>query len=154
GRRGYMEWTVRVEGTPAHSAEIFRDESGYGAALEAARVLDGFRTRLAGEANLTFNPALALGGTQDDPDAAAARGGPFDKANGTPERAVEAGARRALTPEQLARTGKVREEVVAASLPGTSRAISFEEGYPPLAPTDGNRRLLALYDQISRDLGA
>jgi len=154
GRRGYMEWTVRVEGTPAHSSQIFRDEIGYGAVFEAARVLDGFRTRLAGEANLTFNPALALGGTQVDHDAAAARGGAFGKANVIAEHALVTGDLRALTPEQFARTRKVMEEVVAASLPGTSSAISFEEGYPPLAPTDGNRRLLALYDQISRDLGA
>ncbi|MGH8168755.1 MAG: M20/M25/M40 family metallo-hydrolase, partial [Woeseiaceae bacterium] len=38
-------------------------------------------------------------------------------------------------------------------LPGTSADIEFTDGYPPLAPTDGNRRLLSLYDQASRDLG-
>ena len=36
----------------------------------------------------------------------------------------------------------------------TKAAIAFDEGYPPLAPTDGNRQLLAMYDQASRDVGA
>ena len=31
--------------------------------------------------------------------------------------------------------------------------ITFDDGYPPLAPTEGNRRLLSIYDQVSRDLG-
>ena len=43
--------------------------------------------------------------------------------------------------------------IVAESLPGTSATIEFHEGYPPLAPTDENRALLAVYDQVSRDLG-
>lgn len=44
--------------------------------------------------------------------------------------------------------------IVAESLPHTKAEIAFEEGYPPMAPTDGNRRLLALYDLASRDIGA
>ena len=45
------------------------------------------------------------------------------------------------------------QAIVASPLPGTSSEITFDEGYPPLAPTDGNARLLALYDRTSRDLG-
>jgi len=37
--------------------------------------------------------------------------------------------------------------------PHTVADIEFEAGYPPLAPTDGNRGLLALVDQASQDLG-
>jgi len=44
-------------------------------------------------------------------------------------------------------------EVAAHALPHTTSVIEFEDGYPPMAPTDGNRRLLALYDAASRDLG-
>ena len=44
-------------------------------------------------------------------------------------------------------------KVVAASLPQTSAEITFAEGYPPMAPTEGNRKLLSLYDAVSRDLG-
>jgi glutamate carboxypeptidase len=43
--------------------------------------------------------------------------------------------------------------IVAQSLPHTSASLTFDEGYPPLAPTDGNQRLLAMYDRASRDLG-
>jgi len=44
-------------------------------------------------------------------------------------------------------------QVVAARLPHTNSAISFDDGYPPLAPVAGNRRLLMVYDRVSRDLG-
>ena len=44
-------------------------------------------------------------------------------------------------------------EVVAASLPQTSAEITFDDSYPPLAPTVGNEKLLVMYDQASRDLG-
>ena len=39
------------------------------------------------------------------------------------------------------------------SLPGTSAEIVFEEGYPAMTPTDGHRRVLAMYDAVSRSLG-
>ena len=42
----------------------------------------------------------------------------------------------------------------SSSLAQTKATITFDEGYPPLAPTDGNRKLLAIYDQASRDVGA
>ena len=45
------------------------------------------------------------------------------------------------------------DPIVADHLPHTTSAIVFEDGYPPMAPTDGNRRLLAVLDQVSRDLG-
>ena len=64
GRRGTTAWTLTVTGTPAHSSQIFRPDIGYGAIFEAARILNAFRETLAGEPHLTFNPALALGGTQ------------------------------------------------------------------------------------------
>ena len=46
------------------------------------------------------------------------------------------------------------QAIVAASLPHTQATITFDEGYPPMAPTEGNARLLAMYDQASRDLGS
>ena len=44
-------------------------------------------------------------------------------------------------------------DIVARPLPQTSAEITFDDGYPPMAPSDGNRRLLAFYDKASRDLG-
>jgi glutamate carboxypeptidase len=42
---------------------------------------------------------------------------------------------------------------VAESLPKTKAEIVFDEGYPPLAPSAGNERLLVLFDRASQDLG-
>jgi len=67
--------------------------------------------------------------------------------------AVASGDLRALTPEQIERTQKRMREIVAAHLPQTDAEIIFDEGYPPMAPTAGNQRLLEIYDGVSRDLG-
>ena len=45
------------------------------------------------------------------------------------------------------------QAIVAEHLPHTSAEITFRSSYPPLAPSEGNRRLLGLYDRVSRDLG-
>jgi len=154
GRRGTSAWTVRVKGKPAHSSQIFRRDLGFGAVFETARIVNAFREELAGEAHLTFNPAVVLGGTQVEFDAAQARGSAFGKDNVIAEHALVSGDLRALSVEQFAGARKKMEAIVSESLPHTSAAITFDEGYPPLAPTEGNRRLLAMYDQASRDAGA
>src|SRR5690606_34715479 len=56
--------------------------------------------------------------------------------------------------EQLAKAKAAMEAIVKASLPHAESTITFEDGYPPLAPTEGNKKLLAMYDQASRDVGA
>jgi len=152
-RRGTTSWQVTVRGTPAHSSQVFSEEFGPGAIFEAARILDGFRTRMAGEEYLTFNPGVVLGGTDLDFDPTQARGNAFGKTNVIAERTLVSGDLRALTVEQFARAQATMRAVVAESLPRTSAEITFDDGYPPLAPTEGNRRLLALFDQASRDLG-
>ena len=155
GRRGTTSWTLNVKGTAAHSSQIFRDDIGYGAIFEAARILDRFRTVLAGEKNLTFNPGLILGGTDVRFDPPQSRGTAFGKENVIPEQVVVAGDLRALTNEQFARARERMAEIVRTSaLAHTSAELVFEEGYPPLAPTDGNRKLLEIYDRASRDVGA
>jgi glutamate carboxypeptidase len=155
GRRGTTGWMLTVKGTPAHSSQIFRRDIGYGAIFEAARILNAFRETLAGEAHLTFNPALALGGTQVQVDGVQARGTAFGKDNVIPEHAVITGDLRALSTEQFARARERMTAIVrTGALAGTQAEIVFDEGYPPMAPTDGNRALLAMYDQASRDVGA
>jgi glutamate carboxypeptidase len=154
GRRGTASWTLRVTGTPAHSSQIFREDIGFGAVFEAARILDGFRQSLAGQEHLTFNPAVVLGGTQMTYEPAQSRGSAFGKDNVIPEHALVTGDIRALSKEQFAAAQAAMTAIVKQSLPHTTATIAFEEGYPPLAPSDGNRRLLALYDRASRDLDA
>jgi len=155
GRRGTTSWTLTVTGKPAHSSQIFRPDIGYGAIFEAARIVNAFRETLAGEPHLTFNPGLILGGTQVQLDAVQSRGTAFGKENVIPERVIVTGDVRALSNEQFA-AARTRMTAIAASssLAQTRAEIVFDEGYPPLAPTDGNRALLAMYDQASRDVGA
>jgi glutamate carboxypeptidase len=152
-RRGTSTWTLRVTGTPAHSSQIFRSDIGYGAVFEAARILDGFRQRLAGEAHLTFNPSVILGGTAVDFDSALSRGTAAGKTNVVAEHAVVAGDLRTLSKDQLQHARETMKAVVAESLAHTQATLTFEDGYPSLAPTDGNAQLLAMYDKASRDLG-
>jgi glutamate carboxypeptidase len=152
-RRGTTSWRLTVTGTPAHSSQIFREDIGDGAIFETARILDAFRTRMAGEAHLTFNPGVVLGGTTVEFDAASDRGSAFGKTNVVAEHARVTGDLRALTTAQFDQAERTMREIVAASLPHTHAEIAFDEGYPPLAPTDGNTRLLGVYDRVSEDLG-
>jgi glutamate carboxypeptidase len=152
-RRGTAGWQVTVTGTPAHSSQIFREDIGYGAVFEMARIINAFRETMAGEAHLTFNPGVLLGGTSVDFDPVQLRGSAFGKTNVVAEHAVVSGDLRALSVEQFQKARERMEGIVAASLPHTSATITFDEGYPPMAPTEGNERLLAMYDQVSRDLG-
>jgi glutamate carboxypeptidase len=151
-RRGTSSWRLEVKGTPAHSSQIFRADIGYGAIYEAARILDGFRRALAGEEHLTFNPGMIVGGTSIDYDAAQSRGTAFGKENVVAERAIAAGDLRTLSREQLDHARDAMKKVAADNLPHTEAALTFADGYPSLSPTEGNARLLALYDRVSQDL--
>jgi glutamate carboxypeptidase len=153
GRRGTTSWVLTVKGTPAHSSQIFSDTVGAGAIFEASRILNAFREQLAGEPHLTFNPGVMLGGTTADLDAPNSKGSASGKTNVVAERATVTGDLRALTMEQFAKAEAAMKAVVAKSLPRTSATLVFDEGYPPLAPSAGNDRLLSLYDRASRDLG-
>lgn len=152
-RRSSSNWELTVTGTPAHSSQLFTEAVGAGAIYEASRILTGFYEALSKEPNLTFNPGLILGGSalhHDKPmDAGSAEG----KANIVSKEVVVTGDIRAMSPEQLANTQETMRKIVAASLPRTSATISFGEGYPPLAPTDGNYQLLSYFDKVSKDLG-
>ncbi|NOT09791.1 MAG: M20/M25/M40 family metallo-hydrolase [Gemmatimonadales bacterium] len=152
-RRGIASWLLTSTGTPAHSSQVFREDIGAGAIYETARVLQQFREKLSGDPLLTFNPGLALGGTAVDLDSARVRGGASGKMNIVAERMMVAGDLRTISPERLVYAKNVMRAIVADALPKTRSEISFEDGYPPMAPTDGNRRLLAIYDRVSRDLG-
>jgi glutamate carboxypeptidase len=152
-RRGAASWTLRTTGTPAHSSQIFKPEVGAGAVYEAARVLNAFYARLSKEPYLTFNPGLALGGTQVTVDTTGTVGSASGKSNVVAERMTVTGDLRTLSPEQLARAKRTMRAIVATPLPRTKSEITFDDGYPPMAPTAGNRRLLATYDRASRDLG-
>jgi glutamate carboxypeptidase len=152
-RRGTTAWKLTVSGTTAHSSQIFSEAFGAGAIFEASRILNTFREQLAGQPHLTFNPGAIVGGTAAEMDVAQARGTAFGKTNVVAAHAIVTGDLRALTMEQFETAKATMRAAVAASLPHTHAEIVFDQGYPPLAPTEGNARLLAQYDRASQDLG-
>ncbi len=128
-------------------------EVGAGAVYEASRILHEFYTQLSSEQYLTFNPGLALGGTSVSVDTTGTTGSAAGKRNVVAEQMTVSGDLRTLSPAQLAAAKRTMTDIASHHLPHTTAAISFDDGYPPLAPSEGNRRLLALYDKASRDLG-
>lgn len=152
-RRGASGWQLEVKGKPAHSSQIFQPNVGYGAIFEAARILDGFRAALSSMPNLSFNPGVIVGGTDITIDAQTSRGSAFGKDNVIAQTVRVDGDLRAISPEQLALARETMARIVAAHLPGTSASIRFDEGYPPMAPTEGNARLLSIYSNASEDYG-
>ena len=152
-RRGDDGWTLRTTGVPAHSSQIFTAEVGAGAVYEASRILNQFYQQLSKEQYLTFNPGLALGGTSVDADTSGTSGSAAGKTNVVAKEMEVTGDLRTLSPEQLAHARKTMTGIVANHLPHTTAEITFADGYPPMAPTDGNRKLLAMYSKVSTDLG-
>ena len=152
-RRGAFRWDLRVSGTPAHSSLIFQEGVGAGAIFEAARVLNGLRDSLSADPLLSLNPGLILGGTEIADSADQERGTAFGKRNVIARDALVTGDLRPISPEQLEAAQATMQRVASNSLPGTSSQVTFSDGYPPMPPMEGNRDLLALYDQVSRDLG-
>lgn len=152
GRRGFSSWHLEVTGSQGHSSGIFGDDRGAGAIFEASRVLSTFYSELR-EPYLTFNPSVIVGGTDVRFDQAAFSGSATGKTNVVPRAVVVEGDMRFLSREQLDRAREKMRAVVAASLPRTSATVSFTDGMPSMAPTDGNHALLATLDQVSRDIG-
>lgn len=152
-RRSSGRWQIKVTARSAHSSQVFTDEVGAGAVYEIARILNSFYEELRGEELLTFNPGLVAGSTQVDyvPEPLQAKASGKD--NIVAPIAVASGDLRAITPDQIGRTQEKMRAIVARHLPQTQAQITFDEGYPPMAPTEGNKRLLAIYDQVSQDLG-
>jgi glutamate carboxypeptidase len=152
-RRGISGWTLHVEGNQAHSSLIFRPDIGGGAIFEASRILHSFYQELAGEQYLTFNPGLILGGTeaQEDPDFP--KGTAYGKTNVISKTVIVDGDLRFISNEQKEKArARMRKIVETNNIPKTSATIEFSDGYPSMPPTDGNRRLLKMLDQVSRDL--
>ena len=152
-RRSSTSWTLRTSGRTGHSSGVFGDSLGYGAIYEMARILDAFRRELP-EPNLTYNVGVMGGGTPaaiDEQGLAVTASG---KTNIVAETAIARGDVRSLTAEQEARVRARMQAIVAQHLPRTDATLTFsEDGYPPMAPTEGNRAILARLNRVNRDLG-
>ncbi|OGN44542.1 MAG: peptidase M20 [Caulobacterales bacterium RIFCSPHIGHO2_01_FULL_70_19] len=152
-RRSSSSWTLTTTGRTGHSSGVFNDALGYGAIYEMARILDAFRRELP-EPNLTYNVGVLAGGTPAAIDEAGFRVTASGKTNIVAETAVARGDLRTLTPEQDARVRARMAAIVAEHLPRTDAELVFaEDGYPPMAPSEGSRALLARLNAVNRDLG-
>lgn len=152
-RRSSTNWTLTTGGRTGHSSTVFSDNLGYGAIYELSRILDAFRRDLR-EPNLTYNVGVMAGGTPATLDADGFRVTASGKTNIVAETAIARGDLRALTPEQEARARERMQAIVAEHLPRTTADLAFgETGYPPMAPSEGNRDLLARLNAVNRDLG-
>jgi len=152
-RRSASSWCLEVTGKQAHSAGIFSDRTGAGAIFEAARILTGFYEEVRGEEYLTFNAGTIMGGTEVDGGCVKADGKVFGKTNVVPNRVVVRGGMRTISQQQLDNARDAMRAVVARNLPRTDSTISFIDSYPPMAPTDGNRKLRDMLSAINQDLG-
>ena len=153
GRRGIGSWRLHVTGVQGHSSGVFGDARGYGAIFEAARILDQFRTELR-EPNLTYNPAVIVGGTNVSYETATKSGTALGKTNVIPREVRVEGDIRYLGAAQFESAREKMRAIVAANLPRTSAEIVVENEYPSMAPNAGSERILGVLDSVSRDLGA
>lgn len=154
-RRGSITWTVTTTGHTGHSAGIFGKQEGFGANYELARIVDTFRRELR-EPNLTYSVVIMLGGVTATPSATteeAAGGTVQGKANIIAGQGYATGDIRALSNDQAMRIEQKMRVIVADHLPNTGAEISFSEGYPAMAPTEGSRALLGQLNGVNHDLG-
>jgi glutamate carboxypeptidase len=152
-RRSSTNWTLTAHGRTGHSSGVCGEGMGCGAIYELTRILDAFRRELA-EPNLTYNVGVMAGGTPATLSADGFRTTASGKTNVIAETAIARGDLRSLTPEQDARARQRMQAIVAQHLPNTSAELVFgEDGYPPMAPTEGNRALLGRLNTVNRDLG-
>jgi glutamate carboxypeptidase len=152
-RRSSNSWTLTATGKSGHSSGIFSAAAGDGAVYELARIVTAFRKELP-EPNLTFNVGLIGGGQSADVDKDGVRIAVMGKTNIIPPIAVAKGDFRTLSQEQTDRViAKMTAIVGSGHLTGTSATIDFDQGYPAMAPTQGNRALLGKLNGVNADLG-
>jgi len=152
-RRGASGWRVETQGKRAHSSGIFNERVGAGAIFEMSRILDAFYNEVRGEEYLTFNPGTLLGGTFVEYNKQTSSGEVFGKSNVVAQKAVVNGGLRFISEEQKENTRAKMREIVAQNLPQTSASISFVDSYPAMGPSEGNLAVLAILDQVSKDMG-
>ncbi|MFC3051894.1 M20/M25/M40 family metallo-hydrolase [Kordiimonas pumila] len=152
-RRGYTGWCLEVDGKQGHSSQIFTEEAGAGAIFETARILNDFYETVRGDAYLTFNAGTIAGGTEVTAGCDVAAGNFYGKPNVIPGRAVVRGEMRTVSEEQTIRTKAAMQAIVQQHLPVTNATITFDDGYPAMAPTERNLHLYERLSEINQSLG-
>ena len=152
-RRGIGGWVLNVNAKTGHSAGIFGEAVGYGAIYEAARIINQFRTELANEKYLTFNPGLMSGGSEIKVDMGSAKLEAIGKTNIISPAAYVAGDLRFISEAQRDKARTKMRDIVSQNLNGTNSTISFTDGLPAMEPTEGNYRLVKFLDGITKNMG-
>jgi len=153
GRRGASGWRLDVKAKTGHSSGVFTPGAGYGAIYEAARILNQFRETLSTEKYLTFNPGIFIGGSDIEYNSETSKGAAIAKTNIISPAVTVTGDLRFLTEDQKDRARVKMKEIVAQNLAQTSAKISFVDGIPSMAPTEGNNQVLGVINSISMDMG-
>ncbi|OYZ45439.1 MAG: peptidase M20 [Novosphingobium sp. 16-62-11] len=152
-RRSSQSWTLTIEALSGHSSGVWNPKSGDGAIYAAAKMITALREELP-EPYLTLNVGLIAGGAQADVAKDNAHVSARGKTNIIAGKAVARGDLRTLSLEQNRAAMRKMEAIVARKFPGvTSAKITFSEGYPPMAPTEGNKALLAKLNGVNATLG-
>jgi glutamate carboxypeptidase len=151
-RRSAGSWRVETTGRTGHSSQVFGERMGDGAVYELARILDAFRKELR-EPGLTYNVGLVLGGATATMNANETGGDAAGKSNVIPPVALALGDMRTLDNEQTARVQAKMRAIVADHLPKTGAMITFEEGYPAMAPTEAGHALVKQLNEVNATLG-
>jgi glutamate carboxypeptidase len=152
-RRSSNSWTIRVKAKSGHSSGVCTESMGCGATYELARIVDAFRRELP-EPNATVNVAMVAGGARasaNDADTAVSATG---KDNIISAEGVAFGDIRTLSDAQEERVRAKMRAIVARPLPHAEASIVFDDtGYPPMAPTEGNKALLRKLNAVNATLG-
>jgi len=153
-RRSSGAWTLTISARSGHSSGIFSPSSGNGAIYELTRIIDTFRRELP-EDKLTFNVGLVGGGASAKLDEGRIRLEATGKTNIIPETAVARGDLRGIDRAQIDRVKAKMQAIVAnGTLAGATAKLAFDpDEYPPMAPTEGSRAVLAKLNLVNRDMG-
>ncbi len=152
-RRSSTSWTIRTSAKSGHSSGVCKPGVGCGAIYELSRIIDAFRQELP-EPNLTYNVGLVLGGSSATLNTVDTGGQATGKPNVIASDALARGDIRTLSPEQEARVRARMQAIVDRHLDLADASLAFsDDGYPPMAPTEGKRALLARLNAVNATLG-
>lgn len=149
-RRSSLIWNLKATGTTGHSSAIFNPSIGYGAVYEITRCIDAFRQQLP-QHGLTFNIAYVVGGTSATLDASQTAGQFTGKSNVIPPIAYASGDIRTISDEQTKQVEAKMIQIVSEHLAKTDASIEFQDGYPAMEATAGNRSLLGILNKVNSD---
>jgi len=150
-RRSASHWRLKTTGIEGHSSGIFTERAGSGAIYEISRILAAFEAQLK-EPDLTYNAGVIVGGSNVNFDPIKNTGTAIGKSNIIASSAYATGDIRTVSDEQLKSVRAKMQAIVAKHLPQTGAEIMFEDKYPSMAATDGNKALLKVLNSVNLDL--